>query len=136
MTETTTLIKTLTDIGRLIVAGASLEELPALIYREAGRVLDITNFFVTYYDEAAGQNDFRLRYEHGVIAPPLRLSIDRDLAGWVARRRQPLLLAGGISCWLFWAAYSLPATSLPGTHLSCSLRSPARHCLVTRHRCG
>lgn len=86
---------TLNEIGRIIAAAPSLDELPRLIYRETSRVLDTTNFFIAYYDEAAHENDFRLLYERGREVEPVRLGIERGLSGWVVRTRQPLLLRNG-----------------------------------------
>jgi len=90
-------METLNDIGRIIATVPSLDELPRLIYREASRVLDTTNFFVAYYDPGTQENDVRLIHRHGGEIQPMRTSVERGLSGWVVRHGEPLLLPHGTS---------------------------------------
>jgi PAS domain S-box-containing protein len=56
----------LSDIGRVLAAKHSLDDLYRTLYREVGRVLQCDAFFVAAWDEPSGVMRFPLMYDSGI----------------------------------------------------------------------
>lgn len=107
-------LATFNEIGQELSATVSYDELPSLIYRQASRLLDTTNFYMALFDEASGQISFPLFYEqcelrrmdqmivleHGKVnrkKAPINHGLYLFLVYLTRRvihRREPLLLQG------------------------------------------
>lgn len=59
-------LATFNEIGQELSATVSIDDLPALIYRQTSRLLDTTNFYVALFDETKGEISFPIFYEKGV----------------------------------------------------------------------
>jgi len=83
----------LNEVGRAINACVEVDCLLEEICRQTGRLIDVSNLYIALLDERTGQLLFPLSYCNGQPeeAPPV--SQDKELAGYVVRTREPLLLS-------------------------------------------
>ncbi len=82
------------EIGRAISSTMRLDELLETIRREAGRLVDTSNFLVAFYDERHNVVSFPVYHEFG-----RRLEMEERVAGnglteYVIRQRAPVLIDG------------------------------------------
>lgn len=87
-------LSTFNDIGRQFSAVPKLDDLIALIYRQASRLLDTTNFYLGLYDEYAHVVSFPIYYHNGELAKEQPLGESDSLSHYVIQSRAPLLLQG------------------------------------------
>ncbi|NJO82871.1 MAG: GAF domain-containing protein, partial [Blastochloris sp.] len=59
-------LATFNEIGRALSATVNVEKLPELVYRQASRLLNTTNFYMAVIDEEHGEVVFPLFYDNGV----------------------------------------------------------------------
>lgn len=86
-------LTTLNQIGRALASTLHQEDLMELIYRQTGRVMNASNFYIALYDEAEDTIRFPLTIKEG---KPQKWRTWRGANGpaeYVIRTRQPLLVA-------------------------------------------
>ncbi len=83
----------LNEIGRAISARIEVDRLLEEICRQAGRLMDVSNFYVALLDEATDQLVFPLFYRNGRREKVPPQHHDEGLTGYIVRTRKPLLLA-------------------------------------------
>ncbi len=82
----------LNEMGRAINARLEVDRLLEEIRRQAGQLMDVSNFYVALLDEETGQLVFPLFYRHGQREQVPPQNHDEGLTGHVVHTREPLLL--------------------------------------------
>jgi len=90
-------LSVLGEIARALSAALELEDLLQRVYREAGRVVDTTNFYVALYDADRDQVSFPLAVELGQHVRWQPRQAGQGLTEYVLRSRAPLLIRRDVS---------------------------------------
>ncbi len=86
-------LSALNEIGRAISANLDIPYLMEAIYRESGKVIDTTNFYIALYEAEADQVTFILNTTEGTLnTTPTSRRGGKGLTEYVIRTRAPLLL--------------------------------------------
>jgi GAF domain-containing protein len=85
-------LATLNDISREMASALSLENLYQVLYRQVGRVLNTTNFFIGSYEEGSDEWEIVFRMEQGQPGETGKCKMEAGLSRHIIRTRQPLLL--------------------------------------------
>ncbi|RLC97455.1 MAG: hypothetical protein DRI77_07245 [Chloroflexi bacterium] len=83
----------LNEIGRTINARLDVDHLLGEIRRQAGLLMDTSNFYVALLDDETGRLDFPLLYRNGQREKVIPQSQDEKFTARVIQTREPLLLA-------------------------------------------
>jgi len=83
----------LNEMAREISSLLSVEDVAQAIYKYAGRLMDVTDFFVGIYHPETDEMSFPAIYFDGVPSNIDRTSLENGMTARVIRERQPLLLA-------------------------------------------
>jgi serine phosphatase RsbU (regulator of sigma subunit) len=90
-------LSALNEIGRAISANLDLPHLMQAIYRESGKVIDTTNFYIALYEAETDEVTFILNVEDGQLnTEPLVRRGGKALTEHVIRTRAPLLLPDNV----------------------------------------
>lgn len=81
----------LNEVGRALSAAVDLDELVETIYRQVGRLLDTTNFYIALYEAESDTWQTLLEAEEGKRMPPERQPAEAGLTGYIIRHKCPLL---------------------------------------------
>mgnify|MGYP000422954921 CR=1 FL=1 len=84
----------LNEIGRAISSTMRLDELLEIIRREAGRLVDTSNFMVALYDDTTDTVSFPVYHEYGQRQEMPPRTAGKGLTEYVIRQRAPLLISG------------------------------------------
>ncbi|HEY74884.1 MAG TPA: GAF domain-containing protein [Thermoflexia bacterium] len=91
-------LEALNDLGRALSSHLRVEEVAEEAYRQASRLLDITNFYVALYDEERDEVTFVLNVVEGKVDKPFVVRRrGRGLTEYVIRTREPLLIPENVS---------------------------------------
>jgi len=86
-------LSALNEIGRAISANLDIPHLMEAIYRESGKVIDTTNFYIALYEAEADRVTFILNTTEGrLTTTPSSRQGGKGLTEYVIRTRAPLLL--------------------------------------------
>jgi serine phosphatase RsbU (regulator of sigma subunit) len=90
-------LSALNEIGRAISANLDIPRLMEAIYRESGKVIDTTNFYIALYEAETDEVTFILDTENGKVntTPTVRRG-GQGLTEYVTRSRVPLLLPDNV----------------------------------------
>lgn len=81
------------EIGRAMALLPTLDDLLEAIYRQVGRVLDASNFYIALYDAERDEVTFALDVSEGEITRPYSSRrAGRGLTEYIIRNRTPLLI--------------------------------------------
>ncbi|MBC8077820.1 MAG: GAF domain-containing protein, partial [Chloroflexales bacterium] len=85
-------VTALKDIGSAMAATLDLEPMLEHLYRELGRVVDVSTALIGLYDAARDTLAYPVCYDEGerVFFPPA--PVGQGVSGWVIRNQAPLLL--------------------------------------------
>lgn len=85
------------EISRAMASLPSLDDLLETIYRQVGRVLDASNFYIALYDAERDEVTFALDVADGKITRPYSSRrAGQGLTEYIIRNRTPLLIEGGV----------------------------------------
>jgi len=82
----------LNEMAREISSLLTIEEVAQAVYRYAGKLMDVTDFFVSIYHSESKEMSFPAIYFDGQASPLERTTIGNGLTAKVLRDRQPVLL--------------------------------------------
>jgi diguanylate cyclase (GGDEF)-like protein/putative nucleotidyltransferase with HDIG domain len=82
----------LNEIGRALSSTLELDALLERIYSEMRRVLDVSSFFIAYYDAAAGQVEFEIEVTDGERCAKRTRPTGNHMVEFVVGSGQPLLI--------------------------------------------
>lgn len=85
-------LSTLTEIGRALSVKHTQQELVETIYKELGRIYDVTNFYIATYIEGSPTYTFAIHVENGERVPLTSRQSDKGLTGYIIKTRKPLLM--------------------------------------------
>ncbi|MBZ5694343.1 MAG: diguanylate cyclase [Acidobacteriia bacterium] len=85
-------LHTLNEIGRALSSTLELDALLERIYSEMRRVLDVTSFFIAFYQPKAGEVRFEIEVNDGERCPKRSRPSGNHLVEHVVRTGQPLLI--------------------------------------------
>ncbi len=88
-------LEVLNEIGRALGSTIELERLLDLIYRQTGRLMDTSNFFLALYDPERDQLHFALDVEAGERCPPETMPLGPGLTSYIIRTGEALLFPYG-----------------------------------------
>lgn len=88
-------LATFNEIGQQLNLVVRSDDLMNLIYRQTSRLIDTTNFFISYHDARHNVNTFQVLFDHGErIWNPPPSSAKNSLIAHVVKTRESLLLQG------------------------------------------
>jgi PAS domain S-box-containing protein len=87
----------LNEMAREISSLLSVEEIAQVVYTYAGRLMDVTDFFIASYHPENDEMSFPAIYFDGQPSPIERISIGNGLTAKVLREREPVLLPDRVS---------------------------------------
>lgn len=87
----------LNEMAREISSLLTIEEVSQAVYKFAGRLMDVTDFFVAMYHPETDEMSFPAIYFDGQPSPIERTTIGNGLTAKVLRDQQPVLLADRVS---------------------------------------
>ncbi len=141
-------LSVLNEVSQAMLVATSEAELLEAIYRQVGRVMDVTNFYVALYDERAQELDFAYDVEDGkrVVGPQRAALSEGGLTVHIIEHREALFLEEDVNAAL--AARGIvgrgrPALSYLGVPMiagaqvlgAIAVQSYEReHAFTTRHR--
>lgn len=85
-------LEVLNEIGQAIASTMDLASLLELVYEQAGRLMDTTNFYIALCDEAHGEWVSALHVERGERQAADRHPLGAGLTGHIIGTREPILL--------------------------------------------
>jgi signal transduction histidine kinase len=87
-------ITTLYNIGVALNSSLNPKEVSELLYKEAGRLVDTSNFALVIYDQAKNVLSFILVFDQGQKVKPfsVKLSENPDLTGYVLATQSPVMV--------------------------------------------
>jgi PAS domain S-box-containing protein len=81
----------LNEISRALASALDLGRLVEVVYEQASRLFDTTNFYVASYDDSTDEWETLLDLEQGQRRPPIRHKVRAGLTGHIIRHKAPLL---------------------------------------------
>lgn len=92
LTERVADLRALNSISQALNANLDPDSLVAAIYREIGKLIDVSGFYLALYDEKSHSLRFALAYEDGQPGPETSREFANGLTEHIIRTRQPVLL--------------------------------------------
>jgi GAF domain-containing protein len=91
----------LNELGQALTARLSVEEVMEEAYRQAGRLVDTTNFFIGLYDPEKDEINFAFQATESEIDREklVTLPADRGVSGHLIRSRTSVLIRGNLQEW-------------------------------------
>ncbi len=87
-------LNTLNRIGQILSSTLVLEKLLPEIYKQAGRVMDTTNFYIALYDESLDEVNFVFTVDEGKLLkePPVKRRGGKGMTEYIIHTKAPLLV--------------------------------------------
>jgi len=98
----------LDEISQSLSSTLNLEELLETVYRQVGRMFDVTNFHIATYQEGDTEWVGAFQMEHGERQPVQRRELRLGLTGYILSHRQPILLHSSQESKLFKESLGIP----------------------------
>jgi PAS domain S-box-containing protein len=86
----------LNEMGSELSSLQSVEGVAEIVYRYAGRLMDVTNFFLALYHKESGEMSFPLTYFNGTKTELEQQDVGNGLTGQVIKTRQPVYVPENI----------------------------------------
>ena len=85
-------LRLLNEIGRALSSSRNVDELLGRIHAEMKKVIDVSNFYVAFYDPLKDEVCFELEVKDNSFLPKRRRRARNGLTEYVLRRKEPVLI--------------------------------------------
>lgn len=86
-------LSVLNEIGQTINSSLQLDKLLELIYTQASKIMDTSNFYIALYNDRRKEVIFEFVIEDWKKMPKVKRKLSFGLTEWIIRNKKPLLIA-------------------------------------------